>query len=221
MASSLWEPVFLSLKLAFGATMIVLIFGLAAAKWMATYSFKGKLLVELLFLLPIVLPPTVVGFILIVLFGGDSLLGRAVESIFDQPLMFTQWAALISATVVSFPLMYQSLSIGFQEMDQEIIQAARLDRASWLQILIYIELPLIWKAIMAGIFLSFARALGEFGATLMFAGNIPGKTQTTAIAIYMAMESGDMKTAWILVIVLMAISFVLLFVVQMMKKKSS
>jgi molybdate transport system permease protein len=220
MASSLWDPIFLSLKLAFGATIIVLIFGLAAAKWMTTHSFKGKLLVELLFLLPIVLPPTVVGFILIVLFGGDSLLGRAIESIFGQPLMFTQWAALISATVVSFPLMYQSLSIGFQEMDQEIIQAARLDRASWLQILIYIELPLIWKAIMAGIFLSFARALGEFGATLMFAGNIPGKTQTTAIAIYMAMESGDMKTAWILVIVLMAISFVLLFVVQMMKKSS-
>ncbi|EHL78890.1 molybdate ABC transporter permease subunit [Bacillus smithii] len=221
MASSLWEPIFLSLKLAFGATIIVLIFGLAAAKWMTAYSFKGKLLVELLFLLPIVLPPTVVGFILIVLLGGDSILGRAVESIFGQPLMFSQWAALISATVVSFPLMYQSLSIGFQEINQEIIQAARLDRASWLQILIYIELPLIWKAVIAGVFLSFARALGEFGATLMFAGNIPGKTQTTAIAIYMAMESGDMKTAWTLVIVLMSISFVLLFVVQMLKKKSS
>jgi molybdate transport system permease protein len=143
--------------------------------------------------------------------------GQLIEWIFKQPVMFTWWAAVVASTVVAFPLMYQSAKSGFEGIDEDIENAARVDGANEYQLFLTISIPLSLKAIISGTILSFARALGEFGATLMFAGNIPGKTQTISTAIYIAMDSGNMDLAWLWVICLIAISFFMLIGLQLMK----
>lgn len=184
---------------------------------MANTKFKGKALIETAFLLPLVLPPSVVGFLLIVLFGRNSPIGQWIENLFHQPVMFTWWAAVIAATVVAFPLMYQSAKTGFEAIDEEIEDAARVDGANEFKLLLVVSIPLALKSIISGAILSFARALGEFGATLMFAGNIPGKTQTIPTAIFVAMDSGNMELAWLWVLSIIAISFIMLIAVNLMK----
>lgn len=196
MGADFWSPVLLSLKVSAAAGLLVLAAGVWVARIMAGARFSGKVALETLFLLPLILPPSVVGFLLIIIFGSGSPVGRAWEWIFQQPVMFTWWAAVIAAFVVSFPLMYQSAKAGFEGVDSSIEDAARVDGAGELRVFFSITLPLSFKSIVAGAILSFARALGEFGATLMFAGNIPGKTQTAPTAIYMAMEAGNMELAW-------------------------
>lgn len=185
---------------------------------MANRWFKGKAIIETIFLLPLVLPPTVVGFLLIIFFGRNSLIGQLIESIFQQPIMFTWWAAVLAAIVVAFPLMYQSCKTGFESVDKDIENAARVDGAGEFNIFLFISLPLSLKVIISGAIMSFARALGEFGATLMFAGNIPGKTQTTPTAIYIAIDSGNMEMAWLWVACMIGISFLMLFGIQLMRK---
>ncbi|WP_342041826.1 molybdate ABC transporter permease subunit [Bacillus sp. OTU2372] len=217
MATDFWSPVKLSIEVASVAGILVLILGLFFAKMMANTKFKGKAVVETIFLLPLVLPPSVVGFLLIVLFGRNSVVGQLIEWIFKQPLMFTWWAAVIASTVVAFPLMYQSAKSGFEGIDEDIENAARVDGANEYQLFLTISIPLSLKAIISGTILSFARALGEFGATLMFAGNIPGKTQTISTAIYIAMDSGNMDLAWLWVMCLVVISFFMLIGLQLMK----
>ena len=169
------------------------------------------------FLLPLVLPPTVVGFLLIVIFGRNSPIGQVIELLMHQPLMFTKWAAVIASTVVAFPLMYQSAKAGFEAIDEDIENAARVDGANELKLFFTISIPLALKAIISGAILSFSRALGEFGATLMFAGNIPGRTQTIPTAIYIAIDSGNMQLAWLWAISMMAISFIMLLCVHFTK----
>ncbi len=186
-------------------------------RWMATHDFKGKLVLETVLLLPLVLPPTVVGFLLIVMFGKNSMLGHFIIWLFDQPIMFTWWAAVIASTIVAFPLMYQSAKTGFASVDRDIENAARVDGANEWQVFLYVSIPLASKALVSGGILSFTRALGEFGATLMFAGNIPGKTQTTPLAIYMAIDSGNMTLAWAWVLCMIAISFLLLLSIHILK----
>ncbi|TWE08522.1 molybdate transport system permease protein [Neobacillus bataviensis] len=217
MATDFWSPVKLSIEVASVAGILVLILGLFFAKMMANTKFKGKAVVETIFLLPLVLPPSVVGFLLIVLFGRNSVVGQLIEWIFKQPVMFTWWAAVVASTVVAFPLMYQSAKSGFEGIDEDIENAARVDGANEYQLFLTISIPLSLKAIISGTILSFARALGEFGATLMFAGNIPGKTQTISTAIYIAMDSGNMDLAWLWVMCLIAISFFMLIGLQLMK----
>ena len=217
MATDFWSPVKLSIEVASVAGILVLILGLFFAKMMANTNFKGKAVVETIFLLPLVLPPSVVGFLLIVLFGRNSIVGQLIEWIFKQPVMFTWWAAVIASTVVAFPLMYQSAKSGFEGIDEDIENAARVDGANEYQLFLTISIPLSLKAIISGTILSFARALGEFGATLMFAGNIPGKTQTISTAIYIAMDSGNMDLAWLWVMCLVVISFFMLIGLQLMK----
>ena len=217
MATDFWSPVKLSIEVAAISGVWVLIFGLFFAKLMAKTKFKGKAGVETIFLLPLVLPPSVVGFLLIVLFGRNSVVGQLIEWIFKQPVMFTWWAAVIASTVVAFPLMYQSAKSGFEGIDEDIENAARVDGANEYQLFLTISIPLSLKAIISGTILSFARALGEFGATLMFAGNIPGKTQTISTAIYIAMDSGNMNLAWLWVMCLVGISFFMLIGMQLMK----
>ncbi len=212
------NPVALSFKIASIATVFVLVLALIASKFLSKPKRRGKMFFEMFFMLPLVLPPSVIGFILIIVFGGNSWIGQRVESIFGQGLMFTWQAGIVAALVVSFPLMYQSISLGLSQIDQDIIGAAKVDGGSGWKLFWYIDLPLIMKFIMVGAILSFARGLGEFGATLMFAGNIPGKTQTASTAIYMAMEAGDMKLATILTIALIAISFVMLGIIQIVRK---
>lgn len=220
-ASDFWSPVKLSIEIAAVSGVIVFILGLCLGKKMANRRFKGKVLLETLFLLPLVLPPTVVGFLLIVLFGRQSPVGQFIEWIFKQPIMFTWWAAVIASIVVAFPLMYQSAKTGFEEIDRDIEDAARVDGASEYKLFLFISIPLALKSIITGGILSFARSLGEFGATLMFAGNIPGKTQTTPTAIYIAIDSGNMQMAWLWVATMIGISFLMLVFVSFIKNRSA
>jgi molybdate transport system permease protein len=220
MADNFWAPVKLSIEIAFTSGIIVLILGLVLGKVMANAKFTGKVFIETLFLLPLVLPPTVVGFLLIVLFGRQSPIGQLIEWLFEQPVMFTWWAAVIASTIVAFPLMYQSAKTGFEAIPEDIEGAARVDGANEFKLFLLVTIPLSLKSIISGGILSFARALGEFGATLMFAGNIPGKTQTIPTAIYIAIDSGNMHLAWLWVLTIIGISFIMLVCVHLSKSNS-
>ena len=221
MSTDFLSPLKLSIEIAFVAGIIVIVAGILLGKLMAKRNFRGKLLLETVMLLPLVLPPTVIGFLLIIIFGKNSIFGEFVQWLFDQPIMFTWWAAVIASTVVAFPLMYQSAKTGFESVDEDIENAARIDGANEWQIFFYVSIPLALKSIVSGGILSFTRALGEFGATLMFAGNIPGKTQTMPLAIYMAIDSGKMSLAWSWVICMIVISFIMLLIVHLLKAKKT
>ncbi|QGH33258.1 molybdate ABC transporter permease subunit [Gracilibacillus salitolerans] len=209
-----FQPIKLSLIVSTIALIIVFFLGTLTAWVMFKKDFKGKVWIETILILPIVLPPTVIGFILIMIFGQNGLLGKVTNLLFNQSLMFTIWAAIIAAVVVAFPLMYQSVKTGLTFVDRYIEDAARVDGSNEWDVFRYITLPLIQKPILSGVILSFARALGEFGATLMFAGNIPGRTQTVPMAIYVAFESNKMTLAWAWVLSIIVVSFVMLFFIR-------
>jgi molybdate transport system permease protein len=208
------SPIWLSLKIATIAGVAVILVGTFLGRILARRHFKGKAVLETILMLPIVLPPTVIGFILIVIFGKNGLVGQIIEWLFRQPIMFTWWAAVIASAVVAFPLMYQSAKSGFQGVNLDIEEAAKVDGANEWRILLFISIPLAFRALISGSILSLARALGEFGATLMFAGNIPGKTQTIPTAIYIAMDSGNTTMAWLWVISIVLISFLMLLTIR-------
>lgn len=216
---TLWSPVFLSLRVAALATIIVMIFGTVIGRVLARSSRRYKVLLETIFLLPMVLPPTVIGFFLIIIFGNNSPVGKWIESLFQQSIMFTSWAAVIASTIVSFPLMYQSAKTGFSIAKEQIEDGARDLGASEYQVFVHVTLPLAFPALLSGMILSFVRALGEFGATLMFAGNIPGKTQTIPTAIYMAIDASNMQLAWTLVIITVGMSLIFLLCIQFINKR--
>jgi molybdate transport system permease protein len=218
MTEDFWSPVRLSISVAAISLAIVFAAGILLARVLALKKFKGKPLIETILLLPLVLPPSVVGFLLIIVFGKQSFIGRAIESFFGEPVIFTWLAAVIASSVVAFPLMYQSAKTGFETIEKEIEDASRVDGASEMKVFLFIALPLSAKALAAGAILSFARALGEFGATLMFAGNIPGKTQTIPTAIYFAIDSGNMEMAWLWTAVMIGISFFMLAAVNAFSK---
>ncbi|CAM3306353.1 molybdate ABC transporter permease subunit [Nosocomiicoccus ampullae] len=209
-----WTPVILSLKVASVALILAFTFGVLTARLMTKYQFKGKVVLETILMLPLVLPPTVVGFILIIIFGKNSFIGQLIQLVFDHGILFTVYAAIIASTVVAFPLMYQSAKNGFLSIDEHIIEAARVDGNSDMRIFFKIIIPLSKNLLITGAMLSFARALGEFGATLMFAGNIPGKTQTLPTAVYSAIQSGNMTLAWLWVISIITISFVMMLFIR-------
>ncbi|WP_442594001.1 molybdate ABC transporter permease subunit [Neobacillus sp. D3-1R] len=215
----LLSPVKLSLQISIISLIFVAVIGISLATFIGKGTFRGKVLVETVLMLPLVLPPTVTGFILIIIFGGNSTIGKLFDSFFRTSLMFSWWAAVMTASIVSLPLMYQSVKTGFQAVDKDIEEAARVDGASEWVVFLKISLPLAYKSIITGMILSFARSLGEFGATLMFAGNIPGKTQTAPTAIYVALESGDIKTAWFLVLCMILLSFLMLFLSTSLSRK--
>ena len=209
-----WTPVILSLKVASVALILAFTFGVLTARLMTKYQFKGKVVLETILMLPLVLPPTVVGFILIIIFGKNSFIGQLIQLVFDHGILFTVYAAIIASTVVAFPLMYQSAKNGFLSIDEHIIEAARVDGNSDMRIFFKIIIPLSKNLLITGAMLSFARALGEFGATLMFAGNIPGKTQTLPTAVYSAIQSGNMTLAWLWVISIITISFIMMLFIR-------
>lgn len=183
MGIELWEPVWLSVKVTIVSSIIVFILALATARFMAKHKFYGKTVLETLFLLPLVLPPTVVGFLLLVMLGRNSWIGRAIEWLTNQPIIFTWVAAVIASTVVAFPLVYQSVKTGLASVDKSVEDAARSAGASEWQLFRWITLPLSRRFLISAYVIGFARGLGEFGATLMIAGNIPGRTQTIPTAI--------------------------------------
>ena len=183
-----WSPVWISLETSVTATLIVMVVGLAAAAWRERHNGPVMALVDGLFLLPLVLPPTVVGFFLLLLFGRNGPLGKLLLR-FGHTVVFSWPATVIAAAVVSFPLMYLTARAALEQVDPHFLQAARTLGASEWRVFGEVALPLAWPGVLAGTILSFARALGEFGATLMLAGNIPGKTATIPIAIYSACRS--------------------------------
>lgn len=198
-------PLWISLKTAGLATLATFFTGIAAAYWMLGYRGRWKSVIEGIFISPLILPPTVVGFLLLLLFGKNGLLGQFMAQ-FDFTVIFTWYAAVITATVVAFPLMYKTALGAFEQVDNSLLQVAQTLGASKGRIFWRVLLPLSVPGILAGTTLAFARALGEFGATLMLAGNIPGQTQTMPMAIYFAVEAGAMNEAWLWVIVIMTIA---------------
>jgi molybdate transport system permease protein len=199
------NPLWISLKTALLATTITFILGIAVARQMADKEFRGKSLLDGIFILPLVLPPTVVGFILLYIFGRNGIVGALFFEI-GRPIVFSWSAAVISAAVVSFPLMYQTARGAFEQIDNNIEDAARTLGATEWTVFWRITMPLAWPGIAAGTILAFARSLGEFGATLMLAGNIPGKTQTIPVAIYFLVEAGKSEQAVTWVLIILAIS---------------
>jgi len=186
--------VLISLATSLTATAVTLLAGLAAAAWRQNRAGAGAALVDGIFILPLVLPPTVVGFLLLLLFGRNGPLGKLLLQ-FGASVVFSWPATVIAATVVAFPLMYITARAALEQVDPHLLQAARTLGASEARIFREIALPLAWPGVLAGTILSFARALGEFGATLMLAGNIPGKTETIPIAIYFAVEANEIQRA--------------------------
>lgn len=204
-------PILLSLKVAVTSVLIVSILVIPIAGHMAKRNFWGKDAVESILTLPLVLPPSVVGFILLYLFGKNGPLGILLQSIFNIQVVFSLWGAIIAAVVVSFPLMYQSVKAGIESVDPNLENAARILGAGEFRVFFTITLPLAWNGVIAGFVLAFARSLGEFGATLMIAGNIPGKTQTMPLAIYFYNEAGMTQEATILVLLMTLFSFLVIY----------
>ncbi|MCD1257258.1 molybdate ABC transporter permease subunit [Paenibacillus athensensis] len=205
-----WQPIRLSLQVALLAGIVALALGTAAAWLLNRRRFPGRTLAETVLMLPLVLPPTVVGFLLLVVFGRRSPVGRLIEALFHKPLIFSWWAAAVAAVVVALPLVYQTMKTGFASVDRELEEAARSAGASEWAVLRAITLPLTCRSLLTAFVLGFARSLGEFGATLMIAGNIPGRTQTIPTAIYVAVDAGNMPLAWAWTLAIIAISLLLL-----------
>lgn len=200
-----WAPLAISLKTALCATAIAFLLGIAAARWVASLRGRLRAFADGLFTLPMVLPPTVLGFFLLVLFGRHGPVGQAL-SLFRIRLIFSWPAAVIAATAVAFPLVYRTARASFEQLDPSITHAARTLGLSEWTIFWRVILPAAWPGAAAGTVLAFARALGEFGATLMVAGNIPGRTQTVPVAIFFAAEGGRMDEALVWVTIIVALS---------------
>ena len=219
MLESYLSPLYISLKTVLASTIVTFFLGIAAARWMANYSGRFRNLIDGLFLLPLILPPTVVGFGLLLLFGNNGPIGKLLD-LLGTTLIFSWPAAVITAVIVSFPLMYMSARGGFEQVDINIENAARTLGAGEWRVFWTVTLPLSWPSIMAATVLAFARALGEFGATLMLAGNIPGKTTTIPVAIYFKIQAGHMEEALILTLIVLAFAFASLVLLAYWKGKA-
>lgn len=206
-----WFPLWLSLRVAFLSTLLAAASGLAIAYCLANREFRGKEVLDAAITLPLVLPPTVLGYYLLVLLGRESSLGRFYEFTFGHALVFTVPAAVLAAMLHSAPLLIKSARAALESVDHSYERAARTLGAGEWRVFHAVTLPLALRPILAAVALAFARALGDFGVTLMVAGNIPGRTQTMALAIYDAVESGNGDLARKLVLVISAIALAILW----------
>lgn len=203
-------PLFLTLKVAGWATLLATLFGLAIAFALARLRFPGRELLDAMMTLPMVMPPTVLGYYLLVLIGRRGVIGEWLYDTLGITLVFTWQGAVIAAAVVAFPLVYKAARAAFEDVEHEFEQAARVLGQSEIEVFIRVTLPLAWRGILAGAMLAFARAMGEFGATLMVAGSLPGRTQTLSIAVYEAVQAGKDDVANFLVIVTSLVCIVIL-----------
>jgi molybdate transport system permease protein len=194
-----WVALSLSLKVAGWATAINLLLGVGVGYALARWRFPGRDLVDAALTLPMVMPPTVLGYYLLVVIGSQGVVGAWLLEQFGIRLIFTWQAAVIAATIVSFPLVFKAARAAFETVDPQLEDAARTLGIRELAVFFRVSLPLAWRGILAGLLLAFARALGEFGATLMVVGSIAGKTQTLSIAVYEAVQAGQDDTANFLV----------------------
>lgn len=208
MLEDAWIPLLITLKVAVLSTAFVALLGIFISYALARREFRGKWLADIFVTLPLVLPPTVTGYLLVILLGKNGTIGKMIFELTGWSLLFTWHAAVIAAFVVSLPLMVKTTASAISAVDRELEYAAYTLGHSELETILFVTLPLAKKGILAGIVLSFARAVGEFGATLMVAGNIPGKTNTMSLSIYTAFQSGNDALANILVITLVVVSLV-------------
>jgi molybdate transport system permease protein len=207
-----WFPLWLSLRVAGISTAIAMAIGLWLAWTLANRQFRGKEILDAAVTLPLVLPPTVLGYYLLVVLGRGSPVGHLYEWLFGAPLVFSWQAAVVAALFHSTPLLVKSARAAFESSDRSYERAARNLGASELRLFWRVTLPLARRSILAAAALAFARSLGDFGVTLMIAGNIPGRTQTLAVAIYDAVESGNGTVARVLVLIISAVALVVLVV---------
>lgn len=210
----IWFPLKLSLVVSGIATVIVGMSGLFLAYVFATKRFPGKIILDACLTIPIILPPTVIGYLLLLIFGRTGVIGKLLFEAAGISIIFTWKAAVLAATVVSFPLMYRTAKAAIESVDRDVIHASYTLGHSKGETFFRIILPLARKGIVAGLILAFARSMGEFGATLMIAGNIPGKTETMPLAIYTATNSGKDLQAAILVTILITVSILVLYFIQ-------
>ncbi len=208
-----WFPLWLSLRVAGLATILAALIGTAIAYALAEGRWRGRNVVESIATLPLILPPTVLGFYLLVTLGRQTMIGSFIERTTGISLVFTWQGAVVAAVVPAIPYVIRTARAAFEEVDISVREAARIDGAGRLQQLLLVLLPLGRRGIAAGVALAFARALGEFGATLMLAGNIPGRTQTMPIAIYDAVQAGSYDLARILVAILTVTALAVLLLV--------
>ncbi len=195
------KPLLLTLKVAFLGTIFSFLAGVILAMLMSRFRFRGRDWLDAVLTLPLVLPPTVLGYYLIVLLGRNGWLGRFLDESLGISLMFTWQGAVIASAVASFPLVFKSARSSLENVDRNLEKAARTLGSSETAVFLRISFPLAWRGILAGVMLAFARATGEFGATLMIAGNLPGKTQTLSLAIYDAVQAGKDDLATTLVVI--------------------
>jgi molybdate transport system permease protein len=198
---SLWTTLALTLKVALWATVINLVLGVAVGWLLARRRFIGREFVDALLTLPLVLPPTVIGYYLLVVIGKRGWLGHWLHDSFGINLIFTWQGAVIAATVVAFPLVLKSARTAFESVDPQLERAARVLGLNEWAVFFRVTVPMAWPGILAGVLLVFARSLGEFGATLMVAGSIPGRTQTLSVAVYEAVQAGQDDRANVLVVI--------------------
>ena len=194
-------PLLLTLKVAGFATLLALLTGGLSAFVLARYSFWGRDILDAVCTLPMVMPPTVLGYYLIVVIGRRGWIGGWLHDSLGISLMFTWQGAVLASAVVAFPLVFKSARAAFEGVDAQLENAARTLGASELRLFVRVTLPLAWRGVLAGTMLAFARGMGEFGATLMVAGNIPGRTQTLSLAVYDAVQAGHDDLANFLVLV--------------------
>ena len=216
----MYEAILLSLKITGISTLITGIAGILTAYVFTKYNFKFKNILETLILMPMALPPTVVGYLIILIIGKRGFLGQFLYEFLGINILFTWQAACIAAIIVSFPLIFENAKTAFNYVDRDIKDAARVDGANEFQLFFFVILPVAMNGIIAGVILAFVRALGEFGATLIVAGNIPGETQTMSLLIYFSIGSGDYKTANILVLLIIIINMILVLITNKLLKKT-
>ena len=214
-----WFPLWLSLRVASLATLFSLALGLWLAYVLANREFPGKGWLDALATLPLALPPTVLGYYLLVVLGQESWIGQAYESAFGVPMVFTWQAAVVASTLQAFPLLLRTARAALEGVDRGYAKAARVLGASEWTVFWRVTLPLARRSVMAAAILAFARSLGEFGATLMVAGNIPGKTQTAAVAIYDAAGSGNTLLARTLVLVISAAAIAMVYAANRLESR--
>ena len=208
-----WFPLWLSLRVSVSATGVAAVVGVTLAYVLAKGRFRGRALLEALVTVPIVLPPTVLGFYLLTTLGVNSPIGRAWESVFGQPLVFTPTAAVVAASISALPFVVRTGRAAIEDVDPRLEAALRVSGHPEWRVATLVTLPVARRGLLAGVALGFARALGDFGATVMVAGNIPGRTQTMPIAVYDAVQAGDDSAARSGALILATIAVVVLLAV--------
>jgi molybdate transport system permease protein len=215
-----WFPILLSFRVAAMATLIALVIGLSCGWVLARKRFWGKEFLDSLITLPLVLPPTVLGYYLLVMLGNRSPIGQFIQNTFGTRLTFTVTAAVIAASIHALPLFVKAVRAAFEQVSPQLEQAARLMGASEWRVFRTVTLPLGARTVLAATTLAFARALGDFGVTIMIAGNIPGKTQTAAVAIYDAVQAGKDEQAGAMVLIVSILAILLLYITNRISAKA-